>query len=200
MPTERFDIAKRDTSGYSEEEKAEIEKAIYESIDYEDIPEDCRNAAISIEDKRFMTNHGIDLKGFGRSIISILPFVNLGGGSTITQQMVKMSTDRYYNRTPLDKLKEMVWAFRLTNDYSKEELLTRYLNNVYLGDYNYGVQAASQAYFKKSVNFLTLNECAYLAGIIQSPNTYAPISGSNAIGEIRKNVVLEEMREEEYIL
>lgn len=173
LPTDRFEYARNNPDEFTQEEIDASFEVTYEIVNYNDIPQDCIDAIIAIEDKTFLTNNGIDRNGIGRLIISALPFLeDKGGGSTISQQVIKMYQDRYYNRTPYDKLKEMVWAFRLNNSFSKEEILEMYLNNIYLGEYNYGVQAASQDYFGKSISDLNREECAYLMALPQSPNTY----------------------------
>lgn len=173
LPIDRFEYALNNENEFTHEEIEAVNKISFERVAIEDIPEDCINSIIVIEDKTFRTNNGIDKNGVARLIYTALPLKNdLGGGSTISQQLIKMYQDRYYKRTPYDKLKEMVWAFRLTQSFSKDEILEMYLNNVYLGDYNYGIGAASNAYFNKDVRDLNKEECAYIMALPQSPNTY----------------------------
>jgi membrane peptidoglycan carboxypeptidase len=199
--TERFDYAKEHPDEFSQEELDELKKISYKFVSLDQIPQNCVDAVISIEDKNFWTNNGIDIKGMGRLILSSLPFVDLGGGSTISQQVIKMNTDRYYNRNPLDKLKEIIWSYRLNRSFSKEDILERYLNNLYFGYYNYGVQSASLDYFNKNINELNLEECAYLMGIPQIPNLYAPDSKGILTneGSERKNLVLDAMKNDGFI-
>ncbi len=109
-------------------------------------------------------------------------------------QLVKISQDKFYNRNLFNKLKEVVWAFRLNQSYAKEEILKKYLNNAYYGDFNYGAAAASLSYFNKDISELDISECAYLMGILQLPSYYSPTVGNIEAGKKRQQIVLQLMQ------
>ena len=147
-----------------------------QSIQYGDLPKNLINAVIVTEDKRFFFHPGVDLKGIARAA-----YVNLKarriiqGGSTITQQLAKnlfLTPERSFTR----KLHELILSFWLEMRFSKEQLLSIYLNRVYLGSGTYGVQAASEKYFNKKVEELNLYECALIASLLKAPSKYNPIS------------------------
>ncbi len=163
-----------------------------------DVPLDCKNALIAIEDRTFKSNIGLDFKGLGRLTISFFSNGSLGGGSTISQQVIKNYYNNIYNRSAVDKLKEIIYAVKLNSYYSKDQILEMYLNNVYFGDLNYGLGSASENYFGKKVQDLNLSECAYLAGIPQWPGVYSP-NGNLEKGKKRQAQVLQAMLEEKYI-
>lgn len=149
-------------------------------------------AVISVEDQRFYEHSGVDaIRVAAAALRNLQTGRRAEGGSTITQQLARqsfLSRDKTYRR----KLKEVILAARIESLYSKEEILTLYLNKVYFGDGLYGVEAASRGYFGKSASDLTLAEAALLAGLIQSPSTYAPtVNLDRAIA--RRNVVLSAM-------
>ncbi len=144
-----------------------------ELVEYKDIPEDLINAFIAIEDKRFRSHHGVDWRRTGAGLLRMFTGGNIQGGSTITQQLIKNVTE-YDDVTVTRKILEIFTALELEKNYGKEELLTFYLNKIYLGNGCSGVQAASQYYFGKNVSDLTLAECASLAGITNNPSLYAP--------------------------
>ena len=131
-------------------------------------------AVIAIEDSRFFRHFGVDPIRVGDAIFRILRFDdNLHGASTITQQLVKMtllSPDRIFSR----KIKEMLMAIALETEFSKAEILEFYLNKVYLGYRNFGVENVSLHYFHKSASELTLAESAFIAGLIKKPEGYSP--------------------------
>ena len=173
------------------------------TVDFEDIPDNLINAYVSIEDERFYSHHGIDIRRTGGAILSYI--TNFGdssyGGSTITQQLVKNLTgdnDDSITR----KVKEWWKAFLLESYYSKDEILEMYLNVIYVGPNVYGVQTGTKYYFDKDVSDLSLAECAYLAGINNSPNSYNPFSEKNDNTERITNrtlTVLQKMLELGYI-
>ncbi len=175
-----------------------LEQIVYEPVDLEEIPQDCIDAVVAIEDKTFWTNSGFDLKGLGRLALSSMGFSN-SGGSTISQQVIKLSTDRFYNRSILDKYIENIYAIKLNDKLAKEQILEMYLNNAYFGDYNYGIQAAALSYYNKNVSDLNLDECSYVAGILQLPNLYSPTIGNEQAGRNRQLAVLKAMLREGYI-
>ena len=167
-------------------------------IDISVIPENCKNAIVAIEDKTFWTNTGIDTNGMGRLVISLFTDGSAGGGSTISQQVIKNAYQRIYNRSPFDKLNEIIAAVKLNRYFDKDKILEMYMNNVYFGNLNYGVETASEDYFGKNVSDLNLAECSYLMGIPQFPGVYNPY-GDVAQGKLRQKDVLDAMVRNEYI-
>lgn len=171
-------------------------------VDYEDIPDNLINAYVSIEDERYYTHHGVDIKRTASAIFSYI--VNLGkssyGGSTITQQLVKNITGDNTDSVTR-KVKEWWKAFLLETYFTKEEILEMYLNIIYVGPNIYGVQTGAKYYFDKDVSELSLAECAYLAGINNSPNSYNPFGelDNDELIENRTITVLQKMLELEYI-
>ena len=144
-----------------------------ELVEYTDIPEDLINAFIAIEDKRFWQHSGVDWRRTAAGLLRMFNGQSIQGGSTIDQQLIKNLTknrDVTVNR----KILEIFKALELENNYSKDAILTTYLNYIYMGNGCYGVQAASQYYFGKNVWDLDLAECASLAGITNNPSLYAP--------------------------
>lgn len=149
-------------------------------ISFDNMPQNLKNAFISIEDERFYKHSGIDLKRIiGVIFIDIKNKItgndNLQGASTITQQLVRnifLSSDVSFKR----KLQEMYLSIKLENKLSKDEILGAYMNTIYLGGRALGVEAASQQYFRKSAKDLNLIECALIAAIPQSPSVYYPYS------------------------
>ena len=144
-----------------------------ELIQYTDIPQDLINAFIAIEDKRFWTHNGVDWKRTAAGLVRMFTGQNIQGGSTIDQQLIKNLTT-YDDVTVTRKIQEIFTALELENNYSKEVILTVYLNRIYMGNKCYGVQAAARYYFGKDVWDLNLAECASLAGITNNPSLYAP--------------------------
>lgn len=139
-----------------------------------EIPQMLINAFIAAEDSRFFTHQGIDLLSIVRAFFKNLEAGTIvQGGSTITQQVTKsflLTPERSYTR----KLKEAILAYRIDKSFSKEEILHLYLNQIYLGHGAYGVEAAAENYFGKTVKDLNLAECALLAGLPQAPSRYSP--------------------------
>ena len=172
-------------------------------VENEDMPENLKDAYVSIEDERYYKHHGVDIKRTGSAIINYV--IHLGnssfGGSTITQQLVKNLTgDNSGSITR--KVKEWWKAYLLECYFSKEEILDMYLNIIYVGPNIYGVGAGSQYYFSKDIQSLTLAECAFLAGINNSPNSYNPFDNETDNTEKitkRTITVLDKMLELEYI-
>ena len=165
----------------------------------EELPQDLLDAYVSIEDERFYLHYGIDIKRTGGAILSyITTFGNSSyGGSTITQQLVKNLTGDSTDSITR-KVKEWWKAFLLECYYSKEEILEMYLNIIYVGPNMYGVKTAAKYYFNKDVQDLSLAECAYLAGINNSPNSYNPFDSDENNQELITNrtlTVLEKMKE-----
>lgn len=176
-----------------------------EYITLDRIPVNLQNAFISIEDERFWTHNGIDMRGILRAFVGGIQ--NGGnfsqGASTLTQQLLK---NQVFNggeeKTLFDrferKIQEQYLAVQLEKKLSKEQILEYYLNTINLGQNTLGVQAASRRYFNKNVSDLTLSECAVLAGITQNPSAYNPISHPNK-NKNRQTTILTYMKEQGYI-
>jgi membrane peptidoglycan carboxypeptidase len=160
------------------------------NVTLDQVPDQVQKAVLSAEDRSFFTNPGFDITGIARAVWSQLTG-GIGGGSTITQQYVKVSTgqDQF---SLWRKYKEVVLAVKISKEQSKEQILENYLNVIYLGRGAYGVQAASQAYFGKDVKNLTVSEGAMLAGMIQSPSRWDPAKNPDKTLE-RWNFVLDGM-------
>ncbi len=173
-----------------------------ENVKFSDIPEQLVNAYVSIEDQRFYTHHGVDIKRTGAAILSYV--VKKGsssfGGSTITQQLVKNLTGDDSNSISR-KVKEWFYAVTLDTSFSKEEILEAYLNIIYTGPNIYGVQEAAHYYFNTDISSLSLAKCAFLAGINNAPNSYNPFSNTDKTEKINKRTktVLKKMLELNYI-
>ena len=172
-------------------------------VENEDMPENLKNAYVSIEDERYYKHHGVDIKRTGSAIINYV--IHIGnssfGGSTITQQLVKNLTGDNSGAISR-KVKEWWKAYLLECYFSKEEILDMYLNVIYVGPNIYGVGAGSKYYFNKNVQELSLAECAFLAGINNSPNSYNPFDDETDNTEKIQNrtiTVLDKMLELEYI-
>jgi len=163
---------------YSEEDEV-IGKFLMDNripIPYGQIPQQLVNAFVAAEDAEFFHHKGVDYKGILRAIFkNLLARRFVQGGSTITQQVTKtfFLTPK---RSLLRKLKEVAYAFGLERDLTKEEILTLYLNNIYLGNGAYGVEAAAESYFNKRVEQLNLAESAMMAGLVKAPSHYSPVS------------------------
>lgn len=167
-------------------------------VDIEDMPENLVDAYISIEDERYYSHHGVDIKRTGGAILSYITSFGHSsyGGSTITQQLVKNLTGDTTDSITR-KVKEWWKAFLLECYFSKDDILEMYLNVIYVGPNVYGVQTGAKYYFNKDVEDLTLAECAYLAGINNSPNYYNPFEGYDNEEDItnRTLTVLQKMLE-----
>ncbi|PWH17610.1 MAG: penicillin-binding protein [Ardenticatenia bacterium] len=157
------------------------------------IPKACIQATLATEDASFYTNPGVDLWAILRALwINLRGGEVLSGGSTITQQLARnlLLAPEERSRVSLErKLREAILAWRLARTYSKDEILTIYLNETYYGNLAYGMEAAARTYFAKSVSELDLAECALLAGLPQSPSRYNPLENPGAARE-RQRVVL----------
>lgn len=169
-----------------------------EPVKLSQVPKNLQNAFIAVEDNRFYEHYGVDPRGIMRAVVKNITGGEVAeGGSTITQQLAKnayLTQDRTLKR----KIQEVFLALQLERQYTKQEILEFYLNQIYFGQGAYGVQAAAQTYFGKNVEDLDLNECAMLAGIPKSPNYYSPSSNIDA-AEARKGTVLDQMVKYAYI-
>ena len=167
-------------------------------VSYEDIPEDTVNAIVAIEDERFFSHHGIDIK---RTLGAIVTYLANGGessygGSTLTQQLVKNITDDdevAWQR----KIREWYRAISLETKLDKEQIFESYVNTIYYGDGSYGIEVASNHFFGKSVSELNLAESAAIAAMIQSPEVTNAYRSDEAKQKLldRKDVVLDKMLE-----
>jgi len=163
------------------------------------MPENLKNAFVAIEDKRFYSHSGVDWLRTGKALLNyVFKFDKSGyGGSTITQQLIKNFTGEN-DVSPKRKIEEIFRAINIENNFSKNEILEAYLNVVYMSQNCYGVGAASELYFNKNVEDLSLTECASLVSIVQNPNKYDPYKFPENNAKRRK-VVLKEMLEQGYI-
>lgn len=163
-------------------------------VELTDISKDLQNAVVATEDRSFYKNDGIN---YGRFFLAILTAGRYGGGSTITQQLAKnayLSQDQTVER----KAKEFFLALELTKKYSKEQILTMYLNNAYFGNGVWGIEDASKKYFGVSASQLTLDQAATLAGMLKGPELYNPLN-SVETSTNRRDTVLQNMVAEGYI-
>jgi penicillin-binding protein 1A len=169
-----------------------------------------KNAVVSIEDSRFYEHNGVDFQGIARALVKdVLSQSAAQGASTITEQFVKNALEAEGHRTILEKFREAALAYRLERHWSKDEILTEYLNTIYFGEGAYGIEAAARTYFGEAhpgcgtreepcASVLEPWEAATLAGIIASPSAYDPKAyPENALA--RRNLVLEKMYEQGYI-
>ncbi len=187
---------------------AGMENRVWATVD--EIPKNLLNAIVAVEDARFYTHNGVDLKRIVGSFLSNMSSDTSQGGSTLTQQLIKntmVTNERTYKR----KIQEAWLAMQLEAEYRskypddyKGLILEAYLNTIPLGQSNYGVKAAAKDYFGKELNQLTLRECAMLAGLAQSPYLYDPRRNTYTrsrmdITDKRTNTVLGRMYEQGYI-
>ncbi len=169
-----------------------------------------KNAVVSIEDSRFYEHNGVDFQGIARALVKdVLSQSAAQGASTITEQFVKNALEAEGHRTILEKFREAALAYRLERHWTKDEILTQYLNTIYFGEGAYGIEAAARTYFgaahpdcgtpsEPCASVLEPWEAATLAGIIASPSAYDPkVYPENALA--RRNLVLEKMYEQGYI-
>ncbi|MCG7334668.1 PBP1A family penicillin-binding protein [Sporosarcina sp. ACRSM] len=177
---------------------SKISHSKIEGVRLEQIPKELIEAIISTEDQHFYRHNGINYFGIARAFTQNL-FTGevVAGGSTITQQLSKnvfLTHERTYKR----KLKELILTKKIERDYSKDEILERYLNQIYFGEGAWGVQRAALVYFGKDVSQLTLNESATLAGVIKAPSHLSPYKNMEKSIK-RRNIVLSLMKSEGYI-
>ena len=177
------------------------------------IPQIAKEAVISIEDKRFLTNSGVDIRGIARAFVQDIEHKgSVQGASTIEQQFIKNALQAQSHRTIFEKLREAALAYQLSHKWSKEKILAAYLNTIYFGNGAYGIEAAAQTYFGQEpthhgcgtpghelcIQQLQPWEAALLAGIIQDPTAYDPAEHPLAARE-RRDVVLRQMLDQGYI-
>ena len=162
------------------------ENSIY--VPYSKFPKALIEAFVSIEDHRFFSHNGVDWLTTGKAVFKYFTGDSVAGGSTITQQLVKNATHEDEVRIQR-KVAEIFRALNVEKDYSKEEILEKYLNIVYLGNNCYGVQAAANLYFDKDVSELNLVQCAALAAIVKNPSQYEPLYHNDDVLDENGDVV-----------
>ncbi|MFT8322991.1 MAG: PBP1A family penicillin-binding protein [Bacillus sp. (in: firmicutes)] len=169
-----------------------------EGITLKDVPDYVPKAVVAIEDERFYKHNGFDIKGIARAFFkNIFAGRITGGGSTITQQLTKnalLSSEQTYKR----KAEELFLAVEIEKHYKKDEILQMYLNHVYFGSGAWGISSASQKYYHKNIQDVSISEAALLAGLLQAPSALDPYK--NYDGAIkRRNIVLSKMKEKNVI-
>ncbi|MFQ5649616.1 MAG: penicillin-binding protein 1A [bacterium] len=173
-----------------------IEKRSF--VPLEEMPEALVQAVIATEDRKFYGHWGMDVRRLIAAVFkNILAASFKEGASTLTQQLARqlyLSSEKTITR----KMKELITAIQIERTYTKPEILEMYLNHMYFGHSAYGAQSAALTYFRKNVDELTTDECAILVGLLKAPNNYTPIRHPNR-SLTRRNIVLNAMREMEYI-
>ena len=176
----------------------------------EQISPNMKNAVVSIEDARFYEHRGVDYQGLGRALVQdIIARSAKQGASTITQQLIKQALEAQNDRSPLQKMREIALAYHIEQEWTKDKILTEYLNTVYFGSGAYGVEAAARTYFGNAhpgcgtdelpcAEVLTPAESALLAGIIQNPYGYDPAQNPED-SSLRRDTVLDRMYEQDFI-
>jgi penicillin-binding protein 1A len=188
---------------YSDDEEVIGEYALQKRIPvaFDEIPDYLKEAVIATEDPRFYTHSGIDFLGILRAVKKDLKLIftlrKLHGGSTITQQLVRELL-LHRKQTIRRKIKEAILALQIEKRYSKDEIIAIYCNQFNLGHGAYGVEAAAQLFFDKSVSDLNLVEAAMIVGIFRGPSKYSPYNNYEGTLQ-RRNHVINRMVEEEYI-
>ncbi len=180
-----------------------------EAATYDELPPDLVNAFVAIEDSRFWSHNGIDIRSIARAAKGLISDDYAGGGSTITQQLIKNNVfaggmESGWGPRIERKLQEQFLAVQLeknsgmSKEDTKKQIITSYLNTINLGSNTLGVKVAARRYFNKEVSDLTLSECAVLASITKNPSRLNPITGAEANAE-RRAIVLQYMFEQDYI-
>src|SRR2546429_1216318 len=177
------------------------------------IPQIVKEAVIAIEDRRFRGNSGVDIRGIARAFVQdIVHKGTLQGASTIEQQFIKIALQAQSHRTIFEKLREVALAYQLSRKWSKEKILTAYMNTIYYGNGAYGIESAARTYFGQDVNHLECGttghqlcveqlqpwEAALLAGVIASPSAYDPAAHPVA-ARARRDLVLRDMFAQGYL-
>ena len=163
-------------------------------------PKELRNALLAMEDREFYNHSGVRFEAILRAVIvNTITLSRKQGASTITQQLARnMYNTIGFEKTINRKLKELITAINIEQTYTKSEIMERYLNSVYFGHGQYGIQAASEYYFGKNVEDLELDECAILIGLLPAPARYSPVNHPDR-SKNRKQLVLRVMYEQGYI-
>ncbi|MDR3285746.1 MAG: transglycosylase domain-containing protein [Holosporales bacterium] len=175
-----------------------------EFVSVKELPAYVTNAFLAVEDRRFYNHKGIDFKGIIRAFITNIRANRITqGGSTLTQQLAKnllISKEIFSvsDRSIKRKMQELLLAFKLESAFSKDQILTLYLNRVFFGSGTFGIDAAARRYFQKSAKNLTVFEAALLAGVLRAPSRYSPVANpQQAIGRAR--IVLQVMEDAGYL-
>ncbi len=165
-----------------------------------EIPEHLVNAIVAIEDQRFFNHRGIDVIRIAGSFINNLKGGRLQGGSTLDQQFIKLTyfSTSSHDQTIKRKIQEAWLALQLERRNTKQEILTYYINKVFMANGNYGMKTAAKAYYGKELKDLSLPQVALLAGMPQAPNQYDPYTQPEA-AKYRRDLVLQQMLEQKYI-
>ena len=167
-------------------------------VNLDQIPDHVKQATIAIEDKDFYNHGAFSLWAMFRTAVTNVLFHRRAGGSTLTQQFVKnalLTSEKTYTR----KIKELILAYRIEKKFSKDEILQMYLNEIPYGSNAYGVEAASQRYFGKSISQVNLAEAAILAALPQAPTRYSPYGPNRDTLIARQRYILDLMAEQGYI-
>ena len=163
-------------------------------IHFADIPPDFINALLAAEDDNFANHYGVDVKSLMRAAAQLLKSGQIQtGGSTITMQVAKnffLSNERSFSR----KINEILLALQIERTLSKNEILELYVNKIYLGNRAYGIEAAAQVYYGKSIRDLSLGQLAMIAGLPKAPSRYNPVANPQR-AKIRRDWILSRMRE-----
>ncbi|MEH7354910.1 penicillin-binding protein 1A [Neobacillus drentensis] len=169
-----------------------------EGVPIEEVPDSMKNAVIAVEDHRFYRHNGVDLIGMSRALFRDLKAGEMvEGGSTITQQLTK-NTILTSEKTLKRKMQEVFLAIAVEREYTKEEILQMYLNQIYFGNGAYGIKQAASKYFAKEVKDLSISESALLAGLIKAPSALNPYEHMEKATE-RRNLVLALMKQQGFI-
>lgn len=173
-------------------------------VTYEDFPQHLLNALVSIEDERFYNHSGVDYPSLLRVAFKtiLMQDQSSGGGSTLTQQLAKNlypRRERNHTNLAVDKIKEMIIASRLEGIFSKEEILTHYLNTVSFGDNTFGIESASLKFFNKQTNQLNVEEAAVLVGMLKATYGYNPRVFPDK-SKSRRDLVLQSMVKNDFLM
>ena len=185
---------------YSSDNKllAEFGEMKREPVTFEEIPEQLIQAVIAAEDENFFHHPGVDYKGILRAVVHLIKTGTKGqGGSTITMQVARnffLSRDKTYTR----KINEIFLSLKIEKELSKQEIMSLYMNKIYLGHRSYGVAAAAKVYYGQALDSLTLEQYAMIAGLPKAPSKFNPITNPQR-ATIRRNYVLGRMRDLNYI-
>lgn len=183
-----------------DEENNNVDLAIFgdKQLDISTLPSHVKNAFIAVEDKRFYSHSGVDYKRMAGALLKNIKSRKFSeGASTITQQLIK-NTHLSREKTVTRKMKEIKLAIKAEKVFSKDKILEEYLNTIYFGNGAYGIENASELYFSKPAKDLSIAESATLAGVINAPRIYDPISSQERCKE-RRNLVLKLMQNQNYI-
>jgi membrane peptidoglycan carboxypeptidase len=168
-----------------------------QSVALAEIPKHVLQSFLAIEDQRFYQHGGVDFRSVGRAALACVNGQHQGA-STLTMQVARNVVLEDHSRTMRRKLRELFVALQLEHNYTKDQILESYLNEIYFGARAYGIQQASRAYFSKDTKDLSVDEGAMLAGLVKAPSQLSPFKSIENARE-RRNVVLSKMAELGYI-